>query len=33
MDGHFLIRQIYDDEITYNIVGAAARILSTFLPL
>ena len=28
MEGHFLIRQIYDDEITYNIVGVAARILS-----
>ena len=25
MDGQFLVRQIYDDEITYNIVAAAAN--------
>ena len=28
MEGHFLVRQIYDDEVTYNIVGAAERVLS-----
>lgn len=28
MDGQFLIRQIYDDEITYNVIGAAVEILS-----
>lgn len=28
MDGQFLVRQIYDDEITYNLVSSAAQILS-----
>lgn len=28
MEGQFLIRQIYDDEITYNLIGAAVEILS-----
>lgn len=28
MDGHFLVRQIYDDQITYNLVTAAVEILS-----
>lgn len=28
MEGQFLVRQIYDDEITYNIIGAAVDILS-----
>lgn len=28
MDGQFLVRQIYDDEITYNLVASAAEILS-----
>lgn len=28
MDGQFLIRQIYDDEITYNLITAAVEILS-----
>lgn len=28
MEGQFLVRQIYDDEITYNIIGAAVEILS-----
>jgi hypothetical protein len=28
MEGHFLVRQIYEDEVTYNIVGAAERVLS-----
>ncbi|XP_025208464.1 guanylate cyclase soluble subunit beta-1 [Melanaphis sacchari] len=27
MDGQFLVRQIYDDEITYNLVSSAAQIL------
>ncbi|CAG7821178.1 unnamed protein product [Allacma fusca] len=27
MDGQFLVRQIYEDEITYNIVGAAEKVL------
>lgn len=30
MEGHFLVRQIYDDDVTYNIVGAAERVLSEF---
>lgn len=30
MDGQFLVRQIYDDEMTYNIIAAAADILSKF---
>ncbi|XP_031631652.1 guanylate cyclase soluble subunit beta-1 isoform X2 [Contarinia nasturtii] len=28
MEGQFLIRQIYDDEITYNLIGAAVEILN-----
>jgi hypothetical protein len=32
MDGHFLVRQIYEDEITYNIVGAAEKVLSELNP-
>lgn len=27
MDGQFLVRQIYEDELTYNIVGAATKVL------
>lgn len=30
MEGQFLVRQIYDDEITYNLIGAAVEILSKF---
>lgn len=30
MEGQFLIRQIYDDEITYNLIGAAVEILSEY---
>lgn len=30
MDGQFLVRQIYDDEITYNLVSSAAQILSKY---
>jgi hypothetical protein len=33
MDGQFLVRQIYEDEITYNLVGAAVEVLSEFLLL
>lgn len=25
MEGQFLVRQIYEDEITYNLVGAAVQ--------
>lgn len=28
MEGQFLVRQIYEDEITYNLIGAAVEILS-----
>lgn len=31
MEGQFLVRQIYDDEITYNLIGAAVEILSKCL--
>lgn len=31
MDGSFLVRLVYDDDITYNIVEAAERVLSKFL--
>jgi guanylate cyclase soluble subunit beta len=27
MEGQFLVRQIYEDEITYNLIGAAERVL------
>ncbi|XP_017775635.1 PREDICTED: guanylate cyclase soluble subunit beta-1-like [Nicrophorus vespilloides] len=27
MDGQFLVRQIYEDELTYNLVGAAVEVL------
>ena len=30
MEGQFLVRQIYDDELTYNLIGAAVEILSKF---
>lgn len=30
MEGQFLVRQIYDDEITYNLIGAAVEVLSEF---
>jgi hypothetical protein len=30
MEGQFLVRQIYDDEITYNIIGAAVEVLSEY---
>lgn len=30
MEGQFLVRQIYDDEITYNLIGAAVEVLSKF---
>lgn len=28
MDGQFLVRQIYEDELTYNLIGAAVDVLS-----
>jgi hypothetical protein len=31
MEGQFLVRQIYDDEITYGLIGAAVEILSKSL--
>lgn len=27
MDGQFLVRQIYEDEITYNLIAAAVELL------
>ncbi|XP_047121448.1 guanylate cyclase soluble subunit beta-1 [Schistocerca piceifrons] len=27
MDGQFLVRQIYEDEVTYNLIGAAVEVL------
>lgn len=30
MEGQFLVRQIYEDEITYNLIGAAVEILGTY---
>lgn len=33
MEGQFLVRQIYDDEITYNLIGAAVEILSKYILL
>lgn len=31
MEGQFLVRQIYDDEITYNLIGAAVELLSKYI--
>ena len=30
MDGQFLVRQIYEDEITYNLIHAAVDVLSKY---
>lgn len=30
MEGQFLVRQIYEDEITYNLISAAVNKLSTY---
>lgn len=30
MEGQFLVRQTYDDEITYNLIGAAVEILREY---
>lgn len=30
MEGQFLVRQIYEDEITYNLISAAVKILGKF---
>jgi guanylate cyclase soluble subunit beta len=32
MEGQFLVRQIYEDEITYNLIQAAVNVLSKFMP-
>lgn len=29
MEGQFLVRQIYDDELTYNLISSAVDILRT----
>ncbi|ESP02185.1 hypothetical protein LOTGIDRAFT_111502, partial [Lottia gigantea] len=29
MDGSFLVRSIYDDDVSYNLVGAASKVLNT----
>lgn len=31
MEGQFLVRQIYDDEITYNLISAAVNRLSKYI--
>lgn len=31
MEGQFLVRQIYDDEITYNLIQSAVDLLRKFL--
>ena len=28
MEGHFLVRQVYEDVKTYDLVGAASKVLS-----
>lgn len=33
MEGQFLVRQIYEDEITYNLIGAAVELLRKFFIL
>jgi hypothetical protein len=30
MEGQFLVRQIYEDEITYNLISAAVNVLRKF---
>lgn len=30
MEGSFLVRQIYEDEITYNLITAAVEVLRKF---
>jgi hypothetical protein len=30
MEGQFLVRQIYEDEITYNLIQAAVKVLRKF---
>lgn len=30
MDGHFLVRQVYEDAKTYDLVGAASKVLSEY---
>lgn len=31
MEGHFLVRLVYDDALSYDLVGAASKILSAFI--
>lgn len=31
MEGQFLVRQIYEDEITYNLIGAATKKLRKYI--
>lgn len=31
MEGQFLVRQIYEDELTYNLIGAAVEVLSKWI--
>lgn len=31
MEGKFLVRQIYDDNITYNLISAAQEVLGMIL--
>lgn len=31
MEGQFLVRQIYEDEITYNLIGAAVELLRKYI--
>jgi guanylate cyclase soluble subunit beta len=32
MEGQFLVRQIYEDEITYNLINAAVDVLRKLSP-
>ena len=31
VDGHFLTRQVYDDMLSYDLVGAAVKVLSKYV--
>ena len=32
MEGHFLVRMVYEDSLSYDLVGAASKVLSmTFI--
>lgn len=30
MEGHFLVRMLYEDSISYDLVGAASKVLSMY---